>query len=586
MQAEIDPIFEELKNIIATKNIRTVFQPIISMNTGEVLGYEALSRGPEGSPLESPLELFTAAEKYRMLFTLERICREKALINSREIKNGHKIFININPYVVYDPEFKGGVTRSLIEELKLSQKNIVIELTERASINDYRGFRQALEHYKEQGYNIAIDDTGAGYSGLQTIVSISYDYIKIDRSLIQNIDKDPVKQALLEVFIKFARKIDSKVIAEGIETIGELDTLIDLGVDYGQGFIIAKPSDDFIKDIPIVNFIAQKNRRKTQHIPGPFIGEIAQRGIAVTPETQTAAVAQMFEKCDSLHSVIVLEGNKPLGLVMRDRLFSRLGTQYGYAVFMGRAVKLVMDDNPMIVDFYTPIEEVSQRAMEREISNIYDCIIVEKEGEYFGIVSIRNLLEKFARLQIEHAKNLNPLTNLPGNPIIEREITERIEKGEFFSVVYIDLDNFKPYNDCYGYKKGDEVLTFTADVLKKVVNEWGSEEDFIGHIGGDDFVVVTSPQKDELISQNIIKKFDEQISRFYTEEDRKNGYITAKDRQGNFTQKPFISISIAIVSNEYRQIENHLQVSEIAAELKEYAKSQQGSVFIKDRRRN
>lgn len=103
-----------------------------------------------------------------------------------------------------DPEFKGGVTRSLMESLNFAQKDVVIELTERASIQDFKGFRSALEHYTEQGYKIAIDDTGAGYSGLQSIVSITYNYIKIDRLLIENIDKDPVKQALLDAFIKFA----------------------------------------------------------------------------------------------------------------------------------------------------------------------------------------------------------------------------------------------------------------------------------------------------------------------------------------------------------------------------------------------
>ncbi|MDN5312650.1 MAG: hypothetical protein PWQ68_1623 [Thermoanaerobacteraceae bacterium] len=584
--AEIDPILQELKEIIEKKSVRTVFQPIISMKTGEILGYEALSRGPKGSPLESPLELFAAAEKYHMLFALERVCREKALMNAGNIKNGYKIFININPYVIYDPEFKGGVTRSLMESLNFAQKDVVIELTERASIQDFKGFRSALEHYTEQGYKIAIDDTGAGYSGLQSIVSITYNYIKIDRSLIENIDKDPVKQALLDAFIKFAKRIESMVIAEGIETLEEMETLIDLGVDYGQGYIIARPSENFTYEFPIVEYIHRKNNRKKHYSSDPTIRQIAQRGIVVSPDTLTSVVAKMFEKNDSLNAIVVLEGVKPIGLVMREKLYSRLGTQFGYAVFMGRPIKLVMDKSPLIVETDCPLSEVSQKAMERNLANIYDCIIVTKNGDYFGIVTIRNLLDKFTKLQIEQAKNLNPLTNLPGNPVIEKQITDRLEAKEIFSVLYIDIDNFKPYNDRYGYKKGDEVIKFTADVLKKVVNEQGGEEDFIGHIGGDDFVIVTSPEKDELISKNIIERFDSGILQFYSEEDKKKGYIITKDRQGYLTQKPLSSISIAIVSNKNRRLENHLQISEIAAELKEYAKNQQGSTFVKDKRKD
>jgi len=244
-----------------------------------------------------------------------------------------------------------------------------------------------------------------------------------------------------------------------------------------------------------------------------------------------------------------------------------------------------MDEKPMIANFFDTVEDVSQRAMERDIARIYNCIIVIKDNEYFGVVSIRNLLDKLAGLQIEHAKNLNPLTSLPGNPIIEKVITERLESNKLFSVLYIDLNNFKPYNDSYGYKKGDEVLLFTADLLKKSVDEWGTSEDFLGHIGGDDFLLVTTPEKDKLISENIIKRFDSQVSRFYHEKDWQNGYVTARDRQGNISKRPLLSIAITIVSNEQKKFENPLHVSELASELKEYVKSLEKSVYIKDRRK-
>jgi len=294
---------------------------------------------------------------------------------------------------------------------------------------------------------------------------------------------------------------------------------------------------------------------------------------------------RMFEELSELQSLIVLSDKKPVGLIVRELLYSRLATQYGYAVFMGRPIKAIMDKKPMIADFFDTVEDVSQRAMERDIAIIYNCIIVVKDNEYFGVVSIRNLLDKLAGLQIEHAKNLNPLTSLPGNPIIEKVITERLESNKLFSVLYIDLNNFKPYNDSYGYKKGDEVLLFTADLLKKSVDEWGTSEDFLGHIGGDDFLLVTTPEKDKLISENIIKRFDSQVRRFYHEKDWQNGYVTARDRQGNISKRPLLSIAIAIVSNEQKRFENPLHVSELASELKEHVKLQEKSAYLKDRRK-
>lgn len=585
MELKPDPIFTELKAILDSRDIRTVFQPIVCLKTGSIFGFEALSRGPSGSALESPVELFAAAEKYNLLFALEKLCREKALTNAKGIMDGYKIFINVNPYVIFDPEFKDGATKKIISDLGISQNDIVIELAEKSSIQDFRSFRIALEHYEEQGFNIAIDDTGAGYSGLQTIVSLNYKYIKIDRSLIENIDKDLVKRALLEVFVKFSKKISATVIAEGIETPGELETIIDLGVDYVQGYLIARPSEVCPKELPISNFILHKNRRKRHYTQSPYIAEIAQRGIVISPETITSSVVRMFEELSDLHSLIVLSDTKPVGLVVRERLYSRLATQYGYAVFMGRPIKAIMDEKPMIVDFFDTVENVSQRAMIRDISKLYNCIIVVKDNEYFGVVSIRNLLDKLANLQIEHAKNLNPLTSLPGNPIIEKVITERLASNKLFSVLYIDLNNFKPYNDCYGYKKGDEVLLFTADLLKKSVDEWGTSEDFLGHIGGDDFLLVTTPEKDKLISENIIKRFDSQISRFYLEKHWQRGYVTARDRQGTISRRPLLSIAIAIVSNENKKFENALHVSELASELKEHVKSQEKSAYLKDRRK-
>lgn len=581
-----DSIREELKKIIDEKNIRTLFQPIISMKTGEILGYETLSRGPEGSPLESPLALFAAAKKHKLLFPLEKVCREKALNKARELDNGYKIFINVDPHVIYDENFRGGMTKDFLKALSLSHKNIVIELTERSSYGCYNGFKKALTHYKDQGFKIAIDDTGAGYSGLLSIVSITYNYIKIDRSLIKDIDRDLVKQALLEAFVRFAKKIDSRVIAEGIETMDELDVLIDLGVDYAQGYLIARPEKAFVKDFAVVDYILKKNRVKNLKRDIAMIGEIALRDIAVTPDTHTGVIVDIFEMNENLHSVVILQDQKPVGLVMRDKLYSRLGTKFGYALYMDRPVQLIMNKNPLIVDFNTPIVDVSRKAMERELANIYDCIIVTRNDDYYGSVSIKTLLDKFAQLQVEEAKQLNPLTNLPGNLIIEEEISARLNDKEPVSVLYLDLDNFKVYNDRYGYKKGDEIIRFTAEILNEAVTKRGNTGDFIGHIGGDDFVIVTTPDKEVEISKYIIEKFDSNVGRFFDDRDRKAGYILGKNRQGAECISPLTSISIAIINNKDRDIESHLQISDIAAELKKYAKRKPGSVFVKDRRRS
>ena len=178
----------------------------------------------------------------------------------------------------------------------------------------------------------------------------------------------------------------------------------------------------------------------------------------------------------------------------------------------------------------------------------------------------------------------NPLTRLPGNVSILEELKKRIDNKEAFCVAYIDLDKFKVFNDKYGFNHGDQVIRSIARVLIRADAKLGTPNDFIGHIGGDDFVVITAPEKVDSICEEIIKGFDELVPRFYTEEDRKAGYITGKDRQG--VQKKFglLSVSIGVVSNEKRDLDHVAQIGEIGAELKEAAKQNEHSSYVKDKR--
>jgi diguanylate cyclase (GGDEF)-like protein len=179
----------------------------------------------------------------------------------------------------------------------------------------------------------------------------------------------------------------------------------------------------------------------------------------------------------------------------------------------------------------------------------------------------------------------NPLTRLPGNVSILNELSQRLASKEVFAVCYIDMDKFKAYNDTYGFEHGDEVIKETARILIRSIQENGGAGDFIGHIGGDDFVVVTVLERAEKISARIIELFEQSVPGFYNDTDRRQGYILAKDRQGVERKIPLLSVSIGIVTNQFRKIDHVAQIGEIGAELKKFAKNQEKSNYVMDHRK-
>jgi diguanylate cyclase (GGDEF)-like protein len=180
----------------------------------------------------------------------------------------------------------------------------------------------------------------------------------------------------------------------------------------------------------------------------------------------------------------------------------------------------------------------------------------------------------------------SPLTRLPGGTTIENTMNKRISAKAQIAFCLMDIDNFKAYNDHYGYAKGNELIQATADIISQAVADHGGEDDFIGHIGGDDYVVITTPDNYSNICQAIVETYDKTIPDFYDTKDRKRGHITGEDRQGNKASFPLATISIAVVTNEKRMSLNHIQFGEAAAEMKEQAKAEAGSLFLVDQREN
>lgn len=575
---------QALSKILATGNITTLFQPIVSLKDSSIIGYEALSRGPKDSCLEFPDKLFETAAIYNKSWELESLCRTKALERSSNIDNEKFLFLNVDPSIFKDDKFKKGFTKEFLLKHNICPNSIIFEITEKTAIEDYIGFKKALDNYVDQGYQIAIDDTGAGYSGLKTLYLTKPHYIKIDMDLIRDIHKDLFKQALIEALVTFARSTNMKTIAEGIETEEELATLINLGVYAGQGFFIKKPSPEFSSISPDIQFtIVKYNRLKNRRfsISNNYIGQICTFEQGFSPDVSCQAIKEYINK-SSAKGVCIIEDGKPIGSVMNYTLDSVMAAQYGFSVFSRRPISLIMDRNPLIVDYNTPINQVSKYAMSRIDSKVYDCVVVVKDAKYYGLVTIKNLLEFTTELEKNYARELNPLTGLPGNTLIDKNLNEIRTLSYPCCALYFDLDNFKAYNDIYGFERGDRVLKFTSELLKNHLKKYFPCNSFLGHIGGDDFICIIESTLDkcEIFCNNLLIEFNKNIKLFFTDRDQLNGYIEAKDRHGNTRAFDLTSLSIAAIYGNFSYFSNSKDIAKLASEIKKEAKSIKGSSFV------
>jgi EAL domain-containing protein (putative c-di-GMP-specific phosphodiesterase class I)/GGDEF domain-containing protein len=567
----------EFHSIIASRGITSVYQPIVSLRDAAVLGFEALTRGPRESVFHSPLELFGYAEAHGELYALDRMAREKAIEGCGELHKDQRVFINIPAQVIHDPQFEPGSTLQTLKRCGINPHNVVLELTERSSIEDFVTAKRVLQHYRNQGYQIAIDDAGAGYSSLQAIAELKPDFIKVDRSLIQDIHLDKMKETILETFVSFARKMSIRIIAEGIESWEELKKLSQMGVHYGQGYLLGRPAPQLS---PLSGSIASQVER-INLIQGldsfMQIGNLATAVRSFDIKTPISGIAQYFNQNEDVPGTVVLSGQKPVGLVMREKLFQQLAGQYGVSLYWNRPIMQLMDPNPLVVEETVPIETVSQMAMLREKNRLYDLIVITSKEKMMGVTSIQTLLESITNLRMETARVANPLTGLPGNTQINRELNKRIFDREGFFVIYADLDYFKWFNDRFGFQKGDQLIQFTADVLQQSISACGHPHDFVGHIGGDDFIVISATGDADRLCREMIRRFRQGASLF----DENGDWGTVLDRGGNPVDSSGVHISLSLLICSSMTEVTLDGISQAAAALKKKAKAQNGSVYVK-----
>ena len=565
-----------LSQILAEGTIRTFYQPVVSLNRCTVIGYEALVRGPENHILHSADLLFAAADASGQRIALEKICCLKAVENFRsDIANKQRLSINLSALFLENmPEFPG----ELLEHVKaagLKPKQIIIELTERDEFSSFEKLNRSFQRYRQQGFELALDDVGAGYSGLQLWCELKPDIVKIDRYFIRDIYSNPTKKEFLRTVVSLAQASGTKkIVAEGIETKTDLHQLLEVGIEHGQGYLFGRPAlNQGVNDTALVEL---KKSLQQQIASGKnTVNDMIQFEPAVHMDTRAGVLLDRFLKHTELQSLAVVnDRGQPKGLVQRSKLLELFSTPYGRALNEQRPISAMMNESSVVVDRNTSLEEVSRQVTEEDGLEMSAHFIITEQDSYAGLGSVKSLLRHITESNLQNARYANPLTLLPGNVPIYREIERLIYNRSEFVLAYVDLNHFKPYNDVYGYGSGDMVIQLVAELLNMHALLPGN---FVGHIGGDDFVIIFTSDDWQQRCQNILDEFDTRIRHYYDEQDLQRGFIRATGRDGELNDYPILSLAIGAVIPSTETCKGHNDVATLASDAKKQAKRIRGS---------
>ena len=577
-----------LREILRQRKLSALFQPVLDMRSGEIAGYEGLIRGPADSPLHSPFNLFGAAHRYGLALEVEMLSRQIVLETFVQLDLPGNLFLNVSPETLTHPRFKNGRTLDFMMEVGIAPERVIIELTENQPTYDFATMCGALKHYRSMGFRIALDDLGEGFSSLRLWSELRPDIVKIDMHFVQGVDADPVKLQFLKSIQCIAESCGTLVIAEGVETEAELRVVKSLGIAFGQGYYIARPSPTPpLVAVPEITHIVNAFKIAELAKSAPASSRVTAQRLRTyiepaQPDMKNERIFERFSESPALCAIPVVRNGIPVGLVERRSFIDFYAQPYQRELLGKKPCAEIMQTPPLMVSNDMPIEELSHFLAAADGQQLSDAFIITEQGRYVGLASGQDLLRELTKMQIEAARYANPLTLLPGNVPIAERIEQLLRGATPFVICYGDLDSFKPFNDVCGYDKGDEMIRLTGQILSMACNP---TLDFIGHVGGDDFILLMRSPDWEKRCNEALQSFANLSVSLVAEEHRRMGGYASEDRNGMMVFHPLVALSIGAVRIGPGQFESHHAVSAAATEAKKLAKQTRGnSLFVEQRK--
>ncbi|NQD80343.1 EAL and GGDEF domain-containing protein, partial [Pseudomonas sp. CrR14] len=408
------------------------------------------------------------------------------------------------------------------------------------------------------------------------------DYVKIDRHFIDGIHQDAVKREFVGSILQMAKASRAQVIAEGIELEEELAVLCEMGVDLLQGYLLCRPQDQPPTDARSL-LPALDSPPTSLSEEGSDLTALLNETPAVSIATPTADVLEAFRAQANLNSLAVLdEQQRPVGIVHRNSLSEVLLKPFATELFARKPISRLMSNDFLAVEVSQSLQKVSRLLTSRARQRIEEDFIITVDGCYLGLGRVIDVLKLITELKIQQARYANPLTLLPGNVPIQQCLTRLLQQSREAVICYVDIDSFKPFNDLYGYARGDEVLLCLAHCLNERIDP---TRDFVGHIGGDDFLLVFGSKDWRARLNRLLEDFQGQCRRFYLDEHLDAGCFVSHNRQGQREEFPLLSLSLGVVHlhPEHCTLLDASELAGLASEAKRHAKAIPGySVHVID----
>ncbi len=583
------PIEFGTRGLMAARSLRPFFQPICSLQSAEVFAYESLIRGPEGSPFERPDQLFAAARAEGCELELELHCCFAAMREFARRNMPGKIFINLSAAALLSLKpGELGDRMQFARRTGLLPNRIVIELTEHVRVASDVELKAALAPMRALGVGLALDDFGDGHSSLKQWTLLKPDYVKVDKHFVQGIHKSNEHLEILRVYLYVAERFQTALIAEGIEEAAELAVVRDMGVKFGQGYLIGRPAAEPSNCIPTLVSKALKSSKiavlpeaRAAHAGGAIAERFLIKRDAVEATSTVVELERILNKLGNVHAIAIVSDGKPVGLINRLSFQNALGRPYQRELFGRRPCTLFMNDSPLVVECGTPVESVFELMKGEDQRYLVDGFILSQVGHYAGLATGEQVVRALTEFRIEAARHANPLTSLPGNIPICTHIGRLLARRSRFAACYFDLANFKPFNDVYGFWRGDEMIRMLAATL---VSFCDPQHDFVGHVGGDDFVVLFQSEDWAERCMGILSDFNGRALDLFDQEARDCGYITSEDRRGNPCTFPLTTVFGGAVRVEAGDFHRPEDVATAATDAKRMAKLAKGGFHVAQRR--